>query len=332
MGDHARREMIVRTTQVARQNPAYRPIANNPATSDGVSSEVVCFHSVRINVDNVRRKSSWLLLVYAMIACSSSPRVLPPPTLPPTLITSPSAAWTFNHAPGTSHYQISRSAAIETRTDSTSQREVTTNTTSELITLAPVRDSGVEFTAVIDAFSTTTQGLIGPVQPIRVPVQLSGVVAQDSLTISNDAADRCNPVSSALLSDLHNLLIQFPARISRGQVWRDSLVVSGCQAAVPTALRTTRSYVVLGEALFENRPVVLIQRSDTIHAHGEGAQQQHRLILDAEGTGNAVYFLDTKNGQIVRLTTGQELNLTITTSSKPYRFKQSSRQDFRLTR
>jgi hypothetical protein len=33
MGDHARREMIVRTTQVARQNPAYRPIANNPTNN-----------------------------------------------------------------------------------------------------------------------------------------------------------------------------------------------------------------------------------------------------------------------------------------------------------
>src|SRR5437867_4757761 len=29
MGDHARREMIVRITRVVRQNPAYRPFANN---------------------------------------------------------------------------------------------------------------------------------------------------------------------------------------------------------------------------------------------------------------------------------------------------------------
>jgi hypothetical protein len=27
MGDHARREMIVRTTYVVRQDPAYRPVA-----------------------------------------------------------------------------------------------------------------------------------------------------------------------------------------------------------------------------------------------------------------------------------------------------------------
>src|ERR1700693_3982698 len=43
MGDHARREMIVRVTKVARQNPAYRPFANNRATSDGTLSEVARF-------------------------------------------------------------------------------------------------------------------------------------------------------------------------------------------------------------------------------------------------------------------------------------------------
>jgi hypothetical protein len=47
MGDHARREMIVRTTKVTRQNPAYRPIANNPTTSDETLSEVVCFTDIQ---------------------------------------------------------------------------------------------------------------------------------------------------------------------------------------------------------------------------------------------------------------------------------------------
>jgi sRNA-binding protein len=47
MGDHARREMIVRVTQVTRQNPAYRPLASDATTSDGILSEVVCFSEQR---------------------------------------------------------------------------------------------------------------------------------------------------------------------------------------------------------------------------------------------------------------------------------------------
>ena len=44
MGDHARREMIVRTTYVVRQDPAYRPVAPlSMTTSSDASLEVVCF-------------------------------------------------------------------------------------------------------------------------------------------------------------------------------------------------------------------------------------------------------------------------------------------------
>jgi hypothetical protein len=67
-----------------------------------------------------------------------------------------------------------------------------------------------------------------------------------------------------------------------------------------------------------------------IQAHGEGAQQQHPVKLDASGTGNALYYLDTKDGRITRIAAGQELNLTITTTGKLHQFKQSSKQDFRL--
>jgi hypothetical protein len=46
MGDRVRREMIVRITQVIRQNPAYRPIAYTVTTSDEFSSEVVRFSAM----------------------------------------------------------------------------------------------------------------------------------------------------------------------------------------------------------------------------------------------------------------------------------------------
>jgi hypothetical protein len=88
----------------------------------------------------------------------------------------------------------------------------------------------------------------------------------------------------------------------------------------------------LGESIYESRPVVVVQRTDTIQAEGEGAQQQHPLKLNAGGTGKAIYYLDTKDGYVVRLTADQELNLTITTSGKAHQFRQSSRQDFRLVR
>ena len=228
-------------------------------------------------------------------------------------------------------YQISRSAAIDGQTDAGSNREISTNVTNELVTLTSAEDSTIGFTAVVDAFTSTTQGLIGPVQPMQLPVQVSGVFADSGLSITSDGSNnKCNPVSSAIVSDLHNLLTRFPAPLSRGLVWRDSVSTTGCQAAIPTTSHTKRSYVVSGESLYEGQPVLVIQRTDTIRAQGEGAQQQHSVKLNASGIGSAIYYLDTRDGRLVRLTTGQELMLTITASGKLNQFKQSSQQEFRL--
>lgn len=162
-------------------------------------------------------------------------------------------------------------------------------------------------------------------------MQVTGTFSDSGLSIIRDDSSKCNPVGSAIASDLHNLLTRFPARLSQGLAWRDSVSTTGCQAAIPTTSRILRSYVVSGEAIYEGRPVLIVQRADSIQAQGEGAQQQHPLTLDARGTGSAVYYLDTKDGRVVRLTAGQELILTITTSGKPHQFKQSSKQDFRLS-
>ena len=285
-------------------------------------------------VDVLRGKTAWMLLLYAMIGCASA-RTSPPgvpvelPT-PPTVNPSPAGPWTFNHTPGSLRYQVSRSAAIESQSDSDRSREISTNSTRELITLTQAGDTGTRFIAEVDTFSSTTQGRIGPVQPIQLPIQVAGIFADSGLLITSDGNDKCNPVASAIGSDLHNLLTQFPARLTQGLAWQDSVLTTGCQAAIPTTSRTLRSYIVSGEAVYEGQPVLIVLRTDTIQAQGEGAQQQHQLRLDAHGTGSTTYYLDTKGGRVVRLTAGQELILTITTSGKAHQFRQSSKQDFRL--
>jgi hypothetical protein len=287
-------------------------------------------------MDILRGKAGWTLLLYFMIGCGSvrtSPPGAPPVELPPPPTVKPSSvgSWTFNYMPGALRYQISRSAAIESQSDSSTGREISTNITGELITLTPAVDSGIEFTAIVDTFSSTTQGRIGAVQPIQLPMQITGIFSDTGLTITSGTGNKCNPVGSVINSDLHNLLTRFPTRLSQGLVWQDSVSMAGCQAGIPTTSRMTRSYVVSGEAVYEGRPVLIVQRTDSIQAQGEGAQQQHPIGLGARGTGSAVYYLDTKDGRVVRLTAGQELLLTITASGKPHQFKQSSKQDFRLT-
>src|ERR1700719_1720551 len=283
-----------------------------------------------------RRTASWHLLACLSAACTASTvpqpgRPVPSPSLPnPAPIPSAVGSWTFNYAPGAIAYQISRTARIEGQSDSGSHQEVSTNTTHELLTLELAGDT-IHFTAIIDTSLTTTQGTIGPVKSVPLPVQLSGLFAGDSLIISGDSiVEKCNPVSSVLSADLHNLLVHFPVPFSQGGSWRDSVELTACQGMIPTSAHIVRSYIVSGETAYQGEPVLLIQRADSIHAHGEGAQQQHRVTLDVIGTGNAIYYVTPKDGHVVHINTGQDLDLAITASGKIHRFKQSSKQEFNL--
>jgi hypothetical protein len=283
-----------------------------------------------------RRRNCLYFFLLVTIGCAPSvvPRPAQPTPLPSTPNAVPSAAstWIVNRLSGAISYQISRSAAIESQSDSNPHREISTNATHELLTLNVVSDT-IRFTALVDTSSSTTQGTIGPVQSVQLPVQLSGSVIGDSLTISTDSTtERCNPVTSALSADLHNLFAGFPIQLSQGSSWRDSLELSTCQGMIPTTVHVARSYVVSGEATYQGLPVVVVQRRDSIHAHGEGAQQQHRVTLDASGTGTAAYYLNPQNGFILRLNTEQNLELAITTSGKIHRFKESSTQNFSSVR
>jgi hypothetical protein len=289
-------------------------------------------------VDTRRRGAGWLLLIYLMFGCSSGTRTSPPVSPVPVVPSEPgitppplAGAWVFNYAAGTKRYQISRTAAIESLSDSGGNKhEISTNVTSELLSLVPA-DSGISFTAVVDTFATTTHGQIGPMATIQLPVQVTGFLAAHALSISGDSSmgsNKCNPILSTLVADLHSLLTRFPAVLSPGLTWRDSVESSGCQAAIPTMSRMISTYVVTHEADYEGRPVLMVQRTDTIQAHGEGAQQQHSMKFDAGGTGKAIYYLDTRDGRISRITAGQELNLTITTASGSRQFRQSTKQDF----
>lgn len=285
-----------------------------------------------------RRTGSWHLLAYLSAACTASTvpqsgRPIPSPSLPnPAPIPSAASPWTFNYAPGAIAYQISRTARIESQSDSGSRQEGSTNTTHELLTLELSGDT-IHFTAIIDTSLTTTQGTVGPVQSVPLPVQLTGSFIRDSLMISGDSiTEKCNPVSSVLSADLHNLLVRFPAQLSQGSDWRDSVELTACQGMIPTTAHIVRSYIVSGKTAYQGEPILLVQRTDSIHAHGEGAQQQHHVILDAIGTGNAIYYVSPKDGRIVRVNTGQDLDLAITASGKIHRFKQSSKQEFNFVR
>ena len=170
-------------------------------------------------------------------------------------------------------------------------------------------------------------------QPTQLPVQISGSFTPSGLIINSQTlSEKCNPVHSVLFADLYNLLVPFPQQLSPGFGWTDSVEVRGCPAGVPTLSHTTRVFTVAGEVTYDGHPAVMLQRVDTTLAQGEGGLQQHRVSIDARGTGTAVYYLDVAGGQIIHLTTNQTLTLGVTVSSRQYQLKQDSKQEFGIVR
>ncbi|HUR00642.1 MAG TPA: hypothetical protein VM166_14425 [Gemmatimonadaceae bacterium] len=189
-------------------------------------------------------------------------------------------------------------------------------------------------TVVADSFATTTQGRIGSVRPVQLPVKVSGTLNGTGIEISDEVrSDKCDPVASSLASDLRNLLPVLPAQMTSGMSWSDSLQTAGCQAGIPTIINLRRAFLVSGQTAETGRqPLLVILRTDSITARGEGSQFQHRVALQAEGTGRATYHIDLSTGRVIRLTTGQDLNLTFSGSARTARLHETSQQEFLLLR
>ena len=336
MGDHARRKMIVRITRVVRQNPAYRPSALHNLRCSCIGGCLFSNYSRFPSSALMKQSIVRSILILSLVACTSGRVPVSPPSIP--ALPQPSeprgvGSWSFSYRSDTLHYRVTRSAAVESQSDSGSHREISTNNSHEVLSLSVAGDT-VRYTATVDSFSTTTQGLIGPAQPVVLPVQISGVV--DSASSQPDSSDTssgsssCNPIQSSLTRDVGSLLVRFPPQLIPGLSWRDSTVRSACYAMIPMKAIVIRKFSVVGVAESDGKSSVLIQRTDSISAHGEGRQQQHQLIVDVTGTGGAAYHLSPEQGSVVLLTTNQDLNLTVRASGRTSRFRETAKEEFSL--
>lgn len=282
----------------------------------------------------------WSIACFVFTACGGSrtatvpttiPNPAPPPTQTPLPPISPNTGpWSFSYASGIATYRVTRSAVIQKTDSSPGQRETSTNVTHESLAIEPAGEN-INIKAVVDSFTSTAQGLIGQVQSVEVPAEISAALTGAALVIKDDSARAaCNTTSSILIADLHNLAVSFPISLSPGLSWKDSVNVQGCQAGIPTSSRLTRSFTVTGEVIYEGRPVVAIARADTARLQGEGGLQQHHLLISADGVGSATYYLDPQAGRVLRLTVDQTLSLELATVAAKSHFRQELKEEFVL--
>ncbi len=278
-------------------------------------------------------RSDWwsILILLATAGCTTTRParpVLPAPnTSRPAPEVSDNGPWNFTYSPDTIRLQVNRSAAVESQTDSGTHREISTNNTHEVIALTLSADT-IRYTATVDTFSTASQGLISAPPTVNLPVQVSGMV--DSLVVVTDSAvaETCNAVQSSLETDIRNVLIKFPSQLTPKMTWRDSTVRVGCYGTIPMRATIVRQFSVLGKSAFNGQAAVAIQRVDSITAQGAGRQQQHQLVIEANGSGTATYFLAPELGALLHLTTTQDLDFAIRASGRTNRLRETVKEEF----
>jgi len=270
------------------------------------------------------------IFVAAFVSACGSSRSSPPDigaVRAADVPTSSMGPWTFSHSPGTREYRISRSASVQGWTDSVAHREVVSNLTHQILTFESGAE-GLTFTATVDKFDLTTEGVVGPAQPVQLPIQLTGTLGSAGIRMNDSTNGPCNVVRAIATTDLYNLIAPLPARLVRGMTWRDSINVSGCQAGIPTTTRTSRSFRVDGEVVHAGQSLLLLTRADTLVSRGMGAYNQHRMELGGTGSGSALYYLDPANGEVAHLITAQNSQIRVTTSGRVHSFTQIANQEF----
>lgn len=269
----------------------------------------------------------WLFVAVFTPACTASRSAPGAPGESRVIPTSTVGPWNFSHSPGIRAYQISRTALVQGLVDSDVRREKVSNLTREVLTFEPVGERLV-VRALVDTYTLKTEGVVGPAQPVQLPIQLSAAITPSGIRIEPSANSACNAAEATIATDLHNLLAPYPPRFSKGAVWRDEIVVSGCQAGIPITTTTRRTFRVSGEVMYSGQPLILVQRTDSLSARGEGAYNQHRMVVEGRGVGTALYYLDIVAGEISWLTTSQDSQIRVTTSGRLHSFTQTTNQEF----
>ncbi len=188
---------------------------------------------------------------------------------------------------------------------------VTTESTT--VTLDSQRDSSVTVTAytIQQRQAGTTIGIKGSIDRIfpsgptqSPPFPFSGSIRGGGLTIDSIQGHQvpvvmtCEEPALNRLGVVRRNVFMAPSTLSRNQSWTDSSTVPACSGSIPVQVTQIREYRVLGET----GGAVLVDRRDRTVASGEGSQGQHRISLQARGTGSGQLRLDRMTGEVISAT------------------------------
>ena len=285
-----------------------------------------------------RKKPIALVINLVLISCKST--AVSPPTLPPTTSTpnenpqSTRGEWFLTPSYTAHSYRsVTRSFIRQTSTLS-SHQDTVEQTLRFTITLDPTGTqstiSGRVDSVIVEHHS---QNLLLPSdERFPLPLIFTGAVNPTELKLEAKnpriLQNSCNSQVDEILSDVRVGIVTYPIHLNSGLRWKDSTLTTVCIGnGIPTTTRIVSFYEVLGEITYDREQAILIQRLDSIHISGEGAQESHQIQLNGSGAGTAKIYINSSSGVALATEISQALDIAVTSSATTHHFRQQISQN-----
>lgn len=245
------------------------------------------------------------------LACSHAPPETAP-VLPPSPISHVRTVASGWHVPswtGSSSYRFSRHVVVTS--DSAQEKALVFDTAGNEVFAHRVTPRANTFTL---AGSRLNEPL-APLSATLVDGQLVGVK-------QNDGLPQCDASGNQLRSDLFDLAIQLPSRLSAQMAWTDSAAAEVCVGGVPGSARTVRHYTVVGDTAVNGDLAVILSRRDSTTTAADGILEQHPTVISGTAVSKVLLYISESSGRVLRITKDQVLLLSATAEGSRRAFVQ----------
>lgn len=264
---------------------------------------------------------------FACVAPPSTPAPLPAPVQqPPSARDLLEAPWSIARPEGSFTNTLRLSSELVSRVDSVERTDSSTTvvvvTWSRLAGAEPARLSGL-----VTAYGVgNAAGASAPIPGLLLPVPFSATDAQEARQAQLEAAASasCSP-AAAVLQPLQELFVSAPPGLAPGTFWGDSATYAICRDSIPLAVRSSRSFRVVGAERRGDLVVILVDRTSVVTLRGEGSQFGEPLSISAEGSGSMRLVLSRESGAIIEAHGDAELRMTMRGRRRAQELRQRTR-------
>jgi hypothetical protein len=291
-----------------------------------------------------------LITTFAFTACASASRYppgtpLPSPSGPETVTKGTDLStrlWTFNFRnQAHTYYSTSQTTFDSDPSDSASSKDTVSITTQFTVTINRLKKP-INIFGHIDSILLNPGAKIGTdSQKLSMPIYFSGIINSGQLVLnvttkSSTSAvqiesNSCDSPASSLLGEIRGGIGLLPPQLQPSSSWTDTISTVTCSGSkVLSSLEIIRFYQVIGERTISSTATLLIKRTEQIHLMGKGAQDQHQIKLEGEGTSSSEITLDLATGTTLLTAIYQQLRLTVISSGQRKHFTQKVKQQITL--